>query len=291
MKNNSVILINGFTRGGTNILWNIVQSHPQVCSPVYETGEIFRTRWPLRFLRGAHTVSPTLHRVLKKRLFDAPPFRKRVHTWIDEKLYRLKLETLQLEDAKFKDETTAYTDQEVFESVLCMKSVDYEIWLTELLCDCFPQTFVLGLVRDGYALCNGWMRRGSSAKRAGRKYRLIAERLIAQSEQHPNFLLLRFEDVLADPFGTASRVFEFAQLTPTRLDKLRLKAKKVTQRGDKYGVKFGELNRKYWFDQDAIGEVLQSDVSQVQSDRLSQADREAFRAEALPALKHFGYAS
>ena len=31
MKNQKVIVVNGISRGGTNILWNMIQSHPAVC--------------------------------------------------------------------------------------------------------------------------------------------------------------------------------------------------------------------------------------------------------------------
>ena len=31
-------------RGGTNIIWEILQSHPLVCSPLYETGELISSK-------------------------------------------------------------------------------------------------------------------------------------------------------------------------------------------------------------------------------------------------------
>ena len=34
------IIINGIQRAGTNVVWNIVQSHPDVVSPILETGEV-----------------------------------------------------------------------------------------------------------------------------------------------------------------------------------------------------------------------------------------------------------
>ncbi len=40
MKNKNVVLLIGLSRGGTNIAWNVLQSHPGICSPIYETGEL-----------------------------------------------------------------------------------------------------------------------------------------------------------------------------------------------------------------------------------------------------------
>ena len=49
MKNNKVIVIYGFQRGGTNIVYNIFQSHPLVCSPNdLETGEIISQNYRIR---------------------------------------------------------------------------------------------------------------------------------------------------------------------------------------------------------------------------------------------------
>ena len=36
-----ILVINGLSRGGSNILWNILQSHQKVVSPIHETGEVF----------------------------------------------------------------------------------------------------------------------------------------------------------------------------------------------------------------------------------------------------------
>ena len=48
MTNQKVIVINGFQRGGTNIVYNIFQSHPSVCSPNnLETGEIISQNYRL----------------------------------------------------------------------------------------------------------------------------------------------------------------------------------------------------------------------------------------------------
>ena len=39
--NKNPIILNCFSRGGSNILWNFFISHPSVCHPLQETLEIF----------------------------------------------------------------------------------------------------------------------------------------------------------------------------------------------------------------------------------------------------------
>ena len=49
MLNKRPIFIIGFARGGTNIILNLLRSHPDVCSPRGETDQVFRGkgRFPL----------------------------------------------------------------------------------------------------------------------------------------------------------------------------------------------------------------------------------------------------
>lgn len=55
MKNSKIVVLNGLERGGTDIVWNILQTHPQLCSPELETGEILLNevfRWaPTKIIR------------------------------------------------------------------------------------------------------------------------------------------------------------------------------------------------------------------------------------------------
>jgi hypothetical protein len=56
MLNEKVIVINGISRGGTNILWNMVQSHPVVCGAMYETDQLFAPWTKDRFRVVTDTV-------------------------------------------------------------------------------------------------------------------------------------------------------------------------------------------------------------------------------------------
>ena len=50
MSNDRLIVIAGVSRGGTNLLWNIVVSHPAAIDTYYEINEIFSKKCNISFL-------------------------------------------------------------------------------------------------------------------------------------------------------------------------------------------------------------------------------------------------
>jgi len=271
MLNTKVIVLSGFSRGGTNIAWNLLQSHPQVCSPIYETGELFRRSWVLR-----------LCRLLAGRN------RKCIHT-IDDKLFKAKMLTMGHLDNKYIADGELYTHEKVSNAALNLKSVNDDIFLTKLLLKVYPDMYFIALARNGYALCDGHMRRGGTAAEAGKLYYRISEEMKRNADTIPRFKLIRFEDILERPFDAAEELFKFIDVQPLQLDKLRFKSKKIINKHGNHKVKFGNENRKYWFDKDCIGQILYPNVNQAQVDRLSGKVIREFNLEAEPALKYFGY--
>lgn len=269
-------------RGGTNVLWNILGSHPAVCNANKETGELFTQRrhgLQGRLLHSLHT-SP----IIVNGPFFGPLARR-----IDETLYRNKLETLQDDFDKYKTETEIYTEEEVANSVLCLKSVHREHELNPLFEKIYPECHFIGLIRDGYALCEGWTRRGFDARMVGGLYRSFGEQLQRNQDRFKKHLIIRFEDALEDPFGMASRLFEFVGLSPVELPALRLKSKQIQSSSQERSAAFGKVNQKYWFTPTTIGTIIKPDISTVQSSLLDAPTKAAFEARAKPTLEHFGY--
>lgn len=274
VKNRRVILLCGFERGGTNILWNILQSHPNICSPGYETGELFRHSAELRdcrFRRNELTVQE-----LRRR--------------IDAELFAYKMRALDHIDDRFKAENVPYRPDEVANAALCLKSVNDDIFLTKLLLDVYPELTIVALTRNGYALCEGYLRRGKSATEVGRTYSRIASAMQRLSLEHGRFQLVKFEDALRRPFEVAEILFSFTEMNPVQLDRLRLKSKKVIDIHGRRTVRHGLEERKYWFDREQIEFALASDVEEVQAGRLEPKSIIEFNKNATDALRYFGYA-
>jgi hypothetical protein len=108
MKNTKVIVLSGYCYGGTNIAWNILQSHPQICSPIRETGQLFHDS---TFLRICHALPNAL----------LSPFLLRK---MDDVFSELKLASLAHEDNKYADEGVLYEPAQVEKAALCFKSVN-----------------------------------------------------------------------------------------------------------------------------------------------------------------------
>ena len=123
MLNTAPIFINCLSRGGSNIFWNIFLSHPDVCSPIYETLEIFRTDPRSPTWAGYYVA------LLggQPRLFDQWLLRPRRHVpgfvqaYIDRTLYQRKLLTFSDDEMKYKYEAQPYTLDEVQAARLAAK--------------------------------------------------------------------------------------------------------------------------------------------------------------------------
>lgn len=277
-SSSKVIIINGMQRGGTNLLWNLFQSHPQVCSPIYETGEVIYglrargKRFRLQGLLALDRIAPGLCRAYLDRRFSA-----------------MKMQNFGHEGNGEKFQGVPYSREEVAQSVLCIKSLSRDVRLTDSFYGIYPEAYGVAIVRDGYANCQGWMRRGVSPADFGRLYRQYCELILAQSERLPNYRIIRFEDLLGDFVGQAETLFHFAGLSPEKLEKYRMKSKRVVGADGAHDAAMGTEGRKYWLTHAELREFLDPGVDQRQSVGLADADVRALEAEAGGVLERFGY--
>lgn len=230
-----------------------------------------------------------------RKLISSPPARvgpsgALIKSWLDRRLHSFKMQTVASDGNGEKLEGVRYTEQEVDDAALCLKSTDKDIVLSPLFQSMWEDTNFVGLMRNGYALCEAWMRRGKQPDYVGRFYRWFGERMIADNERYPKYTIVKFEDLIRDPFGVGEQLYGFADLEPTTLPKLRFKSKRVMDEEGDHETRFGEENAKYWFDRETVFGMIDPTVSDNQISKLSVSDRAAFEAEAFPVLKHFGYA-
>lgn len=266
-----MILVSGFARGGTNILWNILQSHPQVCSPRLETGEIFYESHVLRILKKSPWI-PGISRFM-----------------VDHILYNYKMLTLGHPTNIYKTEDERFTEEEVSRSTLCMKSVNDDIFLTDLLIKTYPELYMIGLVRSGYALLDGNIRRGKSVRETAVLYNRITNEMRTYEKRLSRYKMIKFEEVLRNPFDMGAKLFEFAEMEPTRIEKIRLKSKKLIKSNSEHGVAFGRLNKKYWVSRSEIRDILDLDINKRQAQRLKPEMILEFNAVAGESMKYLGY--
>lgn len=270
LLNKKVIVLSGFARGGTNIVWNILQSHPQICSSIRETGQLFD-----------ESKMMYLGNLMRGRLF--------ARHMIDHALHDFKMMNLSHPENRFKNEHETYTYDEVSDAAICLKSVNNDIRYTKTLLNIYPGLYFILLIRNGYSLCDGYIRRGKSAIEAARIYRQMALDVQMYQKMIPKFKIIRFEEVINDPFRASERLFRFLGTEPFELDKLRLKSKKVIRKSGLHDATFGEIDHKYWFNRDSIGSVLDTRINNVQISRLTPRMIDDFNHVASDALSFFGF--
>jgi hypothetical protein len=303
MLNRKPIFVVGFARGGTGLLTNILQSHPEVCRIRGELHQVFRGRWgkwgcdplPLnlfRLLQYVPVVFAEQRDVFSSRHFYARrPFSPFTKAWVDRVLFKEKMRARAITQNRFKGPGQPYTKQEVRDSRLLCKNVNGLIALTPILQDMYPDASFVGLVRNGYAICEGQMRRGSQAAAAAKLYRQGCLQMIEDAGRYTNYTAVRFEDLLRSPLQTAKQVYEhcgldFAQLTHLRfvvVPTMDADGKHVARRG----TSDGEL---IWMAPEELDTYLEKGVNENQVRHLPDAERKRITEVAGDVLQHFGYA-
>ena len=294
MKNKKLIVINGFQRGGTNIVYNIFQSHPQVCSANdLETGQILSQNYriPSRKILGyfIKRLKLSLYDLLNKKFILNSFMVSIFGIVVDYIFYKYKLKNFYNKYNRFKYENILYSMNEIKGSVLCLKSVNNDIRLTRFLSKIYDDIYFIGLVRNGYALCESWIRRGKDAKICGFRYRKFCKMMISDSKEIKNYKIVKFEDVIKNPFNMATNLYAFTHLKPVNLDKLRFKSKKVLTGNGNHKVKFGRLDEKYWFDRESLKNLIDPKINEIQTQKLSESDKKVFTIYIKSLLKYFNY--
>ena len=207
----------------------------------------------------------------------------------DRIFYRYKKKNFIDSYNRFKYENIPYSKKEVKNSVLCLKSVHNDLFLTQFLSRIYNNIFFIGLVRNGYALCESWIRRGKTAKYGGLRYRKFCEKMIKDSKKFENYEIIKFEDIISDPFGMATKLFKLSKLEPTSLEKLRLQVKKILTREGEHKIKYGKERAKYWFDPKKINNLINPNINKIQIQKLSYKDKKEFEKNAKYVLQYFNY--
>lgn len=275
-KNPDVIAVSGFSRGGTSLVWNLLNSHPDICAPLSETNEIVENNRSLRVLFRF----PTSMRGRRGRI---------ARWWVDRSFHQAKLAALDHEDLQFKSPGEVYTKDKASSCTLALKSIDGGIRLTDGLLHVYPNLAIICVVRNGYAVLEGSLRRGLDPEVVGRRYARNGARMVELSLRHRRTRIVKFEDVLREPFNAAERMYEFVGLPKHDTGLLRLKAKGVIDDTGSHNPRFGQLDRYYWISRDEISTAVDPRVDDRQALRLDRSSIEAFLRHAEPVMDHFGY--
>ena len=298
MKNRSPVFVVGFTRGGTNILMNMLLSHPDLCKPTGETAQVFKGRReePLwRILQRRVCYDFPLRVVAGHDLFDSknlsprPGVSKTAARFIDSILHREKVAARTTAQNKYKFEGVEYRPEEVEQARLLAKNVNGIVFMTDALVRMYPDATFFGLMRDGRALCESHIRRGKTVQRVARMYQRVGRAMVDYRDTYPSFHVVRFEDLIQEPMGVLDFVYTKAELPRDQIRKIRLQAKERTTVKGERRLDAEEDRQVVWYRPDELYSYFDSSVNDHQIAQLSDADREEFEDRVGDVLTDLDY--
>ena len=294
MLNKAPIFVNGFQRGGTNILMQLISSHPQIGVLGAEVHELFygRDTEPIKkWFRRLATVPVVLnareHTFWAYRFQERRPLASPTLRYIDLLFY---LNQRLVYNSHYQNGAVTRTRPEREGTRIVGKCVNGVVLTTPILAQMYPDATFIALVRNGLALCEGFMRRGWSAERGGRVYQQIVTQMVHDAAALPNYHIIRFEDLLHNPATTLKTVYDYAGLDINETKKFKLQAKKSMGQDGQRTFTFGNQDKAIeWYALDELSQHLRQDVNENQIARLSQADKNEFLREADDAMSRLGY--
>ncbi|MCB0193555.1 MAG: sulfotransferase [Anaerolineae bacterium] len=297
MINRAPIFVNGFQRGGTNILVNFITSHPHVCA-VGETQKIFYGRhkealYKQYIQRVSYLpifLAARQHIFWPERFYERNKLPTLIKHYTDWVFYRNKLAS---PHNTYEDPHMVITKEELAQTRFLCKNVNGVVFASHVFADMYPDATFIGLIRNGFALCESFIRRGWTAERFGRMYETVCQRIIKDAAQLDNYHLVRFEDIITNPVASAQTIYSYLHLDITKVSKFRLQAKKsMTTNGKRKYAFGGNVDREvHWFPIDQLEQYIQKDVNKNQIARLRDTDKKVFLQYAHASMEKLGYLS
>jgi hypothetical protein len=287
----SPIFINSFSRGGSNILWNVLLTHPDVASPILETLTIFRIGVGGR-REGYEAVWHTrqINFFNQRHLAPRKPISAKAQQFIDATLHQWKLKTATDIDMKYKSEAETYTLDEVVAARLVAKNNNGLTFLSDRLVDMYPDATFVALVRNPLALYESFNRVKfiRSVDEFVTFYNRMVGKMLEDSEKYERYCFIRFEDMVANPMPTIWQIYDFAGLDREKVQKIRFKAKRhYTADGTRESAL--EVGRHFWFSFDEVPGFLDEDINTYHIQQLPEAVRDDILTRTAATAGKLGY--
>ena len=114
--------------------------------------------------------------------------------------------------------------------------------------------------------------------------------MIHDSQHKPNYHIVRFEDIVADPPGAIQQIYKYAGLEGSLPPKFRFNAMISMDNNGARRLTIGDEERKmYWIEMEELKNYIRTDVDENQISQISAEDKRAFLEQAEGSMRHFGY--
>jgi hypothetical protein len=283
------VFVLGMQRGGTNLVLNLLRSHPDCCWPDGELHEVIRGRRSdgllgvfrkvIWYLPVAARHGDVFHPMRVPPSGMLAGLRGRLIRQAIDGSVRTNRPKVRGFQQQLPDGDAAVSGQG--RRMVC-KVVNGNTALAWDLERLYDGAHFLGIVRHPFAVCEGLMRRGASLKLAIQIYNAFVATLMELESEGRSIVILRYEDVITDPQSAARQAYSHCSLDEERVEWVCLEEKSPGPDGA-----VSKVNRYYRLSE--IGDHMRAGLNEAQAERLSDNDCELIASECRVALERFGY--
>jgi len=300
MLNKQPIFVNGFARGGTNILMNLLLSHPRIAMPMGELQKVIygkalgETKFD-RYRKKLFYELP-LSYILGKSYFSQSNTGKRrelpqiLKQYIDFILYQEKLNATKHEGHNiYAYPNVKYTQNDLKKARLVCKNISSLVYLTEIFQEIYPDATFVCVIRDGLALLESHLRRGAKLESFIEFFHEIATEMLACRDRYSNYIIVKYEDIIDAPLEMMEKIYKFANLNLQEVKQVRFQVKSTVKR-DGSADNLGKRDRALvWYELENIKEHIQSGVNTNQINKLSNEQIDKFIKKNKEVMEKLGY--
>jgi len=291
------ILLCCFSRGGSNILWNLVASHPHIVTPLCELHEPFRQK-PLNAIMNVLTLKkyPSLTKplpVIKEtpysffapgNLKKRPELSEKTLNCIEEEIYKRKFYTLKEPITNEIYPGVPYTEAKVHGARVCLKALDGIVFTSDPLRKKWPEMKNIVLYRCPEAVFESWKRRRKvgSAEEFISVYKPISEEMLSQEDTS---LFVAFDELLRNPGKVLNNIGYWIGCDFSALAYVKLKAK-GHYTDDGYW-KPSNSDKHFWIHFDELNDYLNKNIDDTQLGKIGEKNRIKIEKELSPIKTEF----
>lgn len=176
----------------------------------------------------------------------------------------------------YKFEHIKYTKEELAKCRLLTKGLGGIVYTVDLFSEMYPDAVFFGLIRNGLATCEGYVRRGWSAEKFATFYKKIINKMLEYNTTMHNYHLVQYEDMVLRPLQVTRKIYELAGLDFNRLEKIRLQSKKVMDDSGKRALIRGRGGQIFWYGFDELHKLIKPNINAIQIKQLKPGDKLKF---------------
>ncbi|MEX0660706.1 MAG: sulfotransferase [Candidatus Woykebacteria bacterium] len=298
MYNKEPVIVNGFGRGGTNILMNLLLSHKHLAAPSGELNKVIKGG-----ARGENKGKKWFKKLIyeypiklrtKQDLFDRLSLDSRyvpsesILRYIDWILYREKLKALHESKNLWKSPELYYTKKELKQARLTFKAHNGLIFLNDMFREMYPDAKFICIVRNGLSVIEGQMRRGRPLTEMANLYNEVGK-LMLKNSNNEDYLIVRFEDIIEKPLKMINQIFEHCGLDISDCEHFRLQHKSLVGKNGKTKFKGAYDRQLVWYTKNELENHFDTSVNKNQLNRLHEEDLKKIKDIVGDTLLKLGY--